>query len=41
MKKVEGKGIDWWYIGDKWRKVAEFGKKCIIGVLMEGNDKYL
>ena len=24
-KKVGAKGLDWWYIGENWRKLAEIG----------------
>ena len=25
IKKVGGKGLDWCYIGERWRKVAQIG----------------
>ena len=25
-KKVGAKGLDWWYIGESWRKLAKIGK---------------
>ena len=25
MKKHGHKGLDWWYIGENWRKLAEIG----------------